>query len=306
MSKPMNLFRSMKVLIFYPRVTKVARTKRKKVLQNRANPIRSPTLIQSHRALGSYPSNHRYQNCRDSDDEVEELEDEDSDLDDEELEEYDDCDDEDGDDRIVGEDVWTESIPTASMESSTENSLARVIKEEVESPMTMSGLPEQQVKSIRSCARDRSVYVHPVLNPVENLSQWKAVKSKGAPPLKPDKENCTADQEAAPRISFSLEPSFKQSSFNFKSRFDQSKNSNQEIAVDASLSNWLVSSETTPTKKTSSMGFETITSAITMSQGSNSARSLDDRPILGALTLEELKQFSASSTPRRSPSRSPD
>uniref|UniRef100_A0A5B6YK39 Eisosome protein SEG2 n=1 Tax=Davidia involucrata TaxID=16924 RepID=A0A5B6YK39_DAVIN len=212
-------------------------------------------------SVGSYPPNHRYQNCRDSDDEVEELEDEDSDLDDEELEDYDEY-DEDGDNRIVGEDVWTESIPTASMESSTE----------------ISSAPEQQVRTIRSnrSARDRSVYVHPVLNPVENLSQWKAVKSKGTPPLKPDKENCIADQE---------------------------------IAVDTSLSNWLVSSETTPTKKTSSIGVETNnTPEISMSQGSNSVRSMDDRPILGALTVEELRQFSASSSPlpRRSPSRSPD
>ncbi|VVA91364.1 unnamed protein product [Arabis nemorensis] len=32
----------------------------------------------------------------------------------------------------------------------------------------------------------------------------------------------------------------------------------------------------------------------------------DDRPVLCALTLDEIKQFSATSTPRKSPSKSPD
>ncbi|KAF2294894.1 hypothetical protein GH714_026878 [Hevea brasiliensis] len=62
---------------------------------------------------------------------------------------------------------------------------------------------------------------------------------------------------------------------------DQSKKSNQEIAVDASLSNWLGSSENTTINKPSTID-------------------------LGALTVEELKQLSLSSSPRRSPSHSPD
>ncbi|KAF5930508.1 hypothetical protein HYC85_031381 [Camellia sinensis] len=219
-------------------------------------------------SVRSYPPNHRYQNCRDSDDEAEEFECEDSDLD-EALEDYGDYDeDEDEDNVIVGQETWSKSIPTVSVESGTEISSARDVIEEVDSPLT-------------KC--------------VENLTQWKAVKSKGTSPLKPQKENFAVEQEA-PRISFS---------FKFKS--DQSKNQNQEIAVDASLSNWLVSSEMTPTKKTSSVGLETITSERSTSPGSNSVISIEDRPILGALTVEELKQFSASSSsPRKSPSRSPD
>ncbi|XP_028065954.1 protein JASON-like isoform X1 [Camellia sinensis] len=250
-------------------------------------------------SVRSYPPNHRYQNCRDSDDEAEEFECEDSDLD-EELEDYGDYDedeDEDEDKVIVGQETWSKSIPTVSVESGTEISSARDVIEEVDSPLTKCGLPEQEVKKIGSNqnARDRSVYVHTVLNPVENLTQWKAVKSKGTSPLKPQKENFAVEQEAQ-RISFS-----------FKSKSDQSKNQNQEIAVDASLSNWLVSSETTPTKKTSSVGLETITSERSTSPGSNSVISIEDRPILGALTVEELKQFSASSSsPRKSPGRSPD
>ena len=65
-------------------------------------------------STGSYPPNHRYQNCRDSDDEPEEFECEDSDLDDdsdEELEDFGGDFDEDEDIRIVSQPVWYESIP---------------------------------------------------------------------------------------------------------------------------------------------------------------------------------------------------
>ncbi|XP_021888557.1 uncharacterized protein LOC110807678 [Carica papaya] len=64
---------------------------------------------------------------------------------------------------------------------------------------------------------------------------------------------------------------------------------------------YLRSSETAPTSKSSSVNFKPST------PGSNSIRSQEDRPILGALTLEEIRQFSASSVrPKRSPSKSPD
>ncbi|KAL6968153.1 hypothetical protein U1Q18_033956 [Sarracenia purpurea var. burkii] len=238
---------------------------------------------------GSYPPNHRYQNCRDSDDEAEEFEDEDSDLDYNDLDDYGDYDEDEEGKRIVEQEMWSDTIPTASMES------------------IMRISPAQEVKSIGSNrnARDRSGYVHSVLNPVENITQWKAVKLKGTttPPLKPSqKENL----QESPRVSFSCETTFKQHpSFGFVSKLDdQFKNQKQEIAVDASLSNWLVTSGTT--NKVSSIGLETISSERSISQGSNSMMSNEDRPILGALTVEELKQFSASSSPRRSPSRSPD
>ena len=223
-------------------------------------------------SVGSYPPNHRYQNCRDSDDEEEEFECTYSDLDKEDDDEEEELQDVD----ITGEEIW--------FESKTEISSARAVSEGLESPRKICGFPEQEVKKNgnKRNVRDRSVYVHPVLNPVENLTQWKAVKAKGTPPLKqPQKEN-------------------------FKSKSDQPMYQNREIAVDASLSNWLISSETTPTKKTSPVGLEPITSETSMSRGSNSVMSIEDRPILGALTVEELKRFPASSSPRRSPSRSPD
>ncbi|KAF3780750.1 hypothetical protein EJ110_NYTH38595 [Nymphaea thermarum] len=68
--------------------------------------------------------------------------------------------------------------------------------------------------------RDRSQYVHPVLNAVENRSQWQALKSKeskNASVIKERKENIPRKQEAISK--FSLDP-------------------RPEPRVDASLSSW--------------------------------------------------------------------
>ncbi|XP_062022071.1 eisosome protein SEG2 [Rosa rugosa] len=236
---------------------------------------------------GSYPPNHRYQNCRDSDDEDEPLDyDEDSDLDDDDLE--DDTDDN-------GELEYEDEIVDSKRGT-------QVMTEDSDSAMP------KKPTGLNYSARDRSGYVHAVLNPVENLTQWKAVKAKKTTVMKPQKENFTLADE--PRISFSSEPSFKEVSSSFKSlkrQSGQARNSNQEMAVDASLSNWLGSSEATPVNKTSTISLDTATPEKSMSYGSpHSATSHEDRPILGALTVEELRQFSASSSPRKSPSRSPD
>ncbi|KAK7393370.1 hypothetical protein VNO78_21923 [Psophocarpus tetragonolobus] len=221
-------------------------------------------------STGSYPPNHRYQNCRDSDDEEEEIDYGESDLGDE-------------NDDVIREEC-NESVDDFGEDGIVATTAAdHVFVEEVD------------VKSIgsNSNARDRSVYVHPVLNPVENLTQWKVVKAKRTPPLRPQKEN-----------EFGV--GVKESPFSLKSESDTSKKLNQEVRVDASLSNWLVSPETTPVSKAGSMASFTGTPDRSTSQGSYSVLSHEDRPILGALTLEEIKQFSATSSPRKSPSRSPD
>uniref|UniRef100_A0A251S5Y7 Uncharacterized protein n=1 Tax=Helianthus annuus TaxID=4232 RepID=A0A251S5Y7_HELAN len=194
-----------------------------------------------------------YGNCVESDDEVEDSDYEDGnddDLDNGEGEDY------DIEDRIICKDVWCESIPVPvpSLESGTESSL------------------------------------NPVLKPVENLTQWKALRSKGTI----TKETIT---HSPSRLSSN--PQKENSSLN------------QEIAVDASLSNWIVSSEkNTPNNKR--VGYynpdlEPVSSGKSFSQESPTLKSIEDRPILGALTIDELKQFSGSScTPRKSPGRSPD
>nr|XP_043637250.1 uncharacterized protein LOC122608227 [Erigeron canadensis] len=217
-------------------------------------------------SVGSYPPNYRYGNCVESDDELEDFECEDEieeGLDDEEEEDYYD------EDRIICQEVWCESIPVLSEESRKESNSV--------------------VKNVSNGnARDRSVYVDPVLNPVENLSQWKALKSKGivTPVPKPLNSNLQ-----------------KENSF-LNSAWIPPKNNNQEIAVDASLSNWLGSNSIPNNKRVDS-----ISSGKSLSQESTttSVMSNEERPILGALTLDELNQFSGSaSTPRKSPGRSPD
>ncbi|RDX80309.1 hypothetical protein CR513_39154, partial [Mucuna pruriens] len=240
------------------------KSEEERALVEKSSQTKSYSEESSVTSTGSYPTNHRYHNCSCSDDEDGAMEYWDSDLTDEDDgdsdmgEEYDE----------VGEDF----------EDAIVNGANQVVVEEVESPIIpMYG--DKDVKSIN--ARDRSVYVHPVLNPVENLTQWKAVKAKRTPPLVSQKENLVLNLES--RAAFGAE---------------SPKKLNREIAVDASLSNWLASSETTPVSK----GLYAGTPERSSSQGSNSVMSYEDRPILGALTVEEMKQFSVSSSPRKSPS----
>ncbi|KAF8394240.1 hypothetical protein HHK36_020447 [Tetracentron sinense] len=182
-----------------------------------------------------------------------------------------------------------------SVESRARISATSIAEKEVNSSVPLPGSSDWELKKLGSNwnARDRSKYVHSVLNPVENLTQWKTLKARATPPLKHQKENLNIEQET--QRSFTLEPGLNLSPFNSKPYLGHSKPPNQEIAVDASLSNWLISSQTTPITKTS-----------TISVGTMSLRSKEDRPILGALTVEELKKLSASSCPRRSPSRIPE
>ncbi|KAK6143963.1 hypothetical protein DH2020_020783 [Rehmannia glutinosa] len=66
---------------------------------------------------------------------------------------------------------------------------------------------DEEVESFR----DKNDHFNSVLKPIENIAQWKAAKTKGTHLL--------------------------------NSKSDRAKYENQEIAVDASLSNWLVSSK---------------------------------------------------------------
>ncbi|MCL7030321.1 hypothetical protein MKW94_030890 [Papaver nudicaule] len=263
---------------------------------------------------GSFPSNHRYGNCTNSDDEYEGTESGDSDLDDEEEDgddddyDYEDDDYEESERRLV-EAESSESFFSLPMDS--RNAAIPVGEKEVNSPLKVDTPLEQEKKTFGSNpnARDRSQYIHSVLNPVENLSQWKVVKARAQSPspLKlQKKENINLEQEST--IPFSAEPTFKLSSFTFNPNVIQSSSPpSKEIAVDASLSTWLGSCESTPSIKSSNVSIARTGSAeVNKSPRSNSPCSIEERPILGALTLEELKQFSATSSPRRSPTHSPD
>lgn len=127
--------------------------------------------------------NYRYGNYVESDDEIDDFDHEDYDFDDD----YD-LDDEEHYDDDIDDDHLDEDL-VSSME-------------------------------LKRNARDRNGYTPSVLNPVENLTQWKALKSNGST-RKPLKFNEQKENLNAP------EPG----------------NHIQETAVDASLSNWLSTSE---------------------------------------------------------------
>ncbi|KAK9291461.1 hypothetical protein L1049_019409 [Liquidambar formosana] len=240
----------------------------------------------------SYPPNHRYQNCMNSDDEYEDLELEESDL-------YDD--DDDDDDDILVQEESSESLFSLSIDSRKQFSAAETGDKEVNSPMPVHNSPDQEVKTIGSnrIARDRSQYVHSVLNPVENITQWKAVKAKATTtPLKhhQSKENINLGEEF--NIPFSLEPSFKLLTHSSKRCSNPPKGLDQEIAVDTSLSSWLVESELTPSTKTSTSTVESYWSHTGQTIDSDSGSSCKNLPKSNSRgKYREDKEVNLQSTP---------
>ncbi|EOA37325.1 hypothetical protein CARUB_v10011017mg [Capsella rubella] len=240
----------------------------------------------------SYPSNHRYKNCRESDDDIEEdeLNCSESDLDEDEDEEY-------YSDVGFSED----SLYNPTKEVYTEETGDKT--EEIDAKL---------ISSIESVRYENHYESQGVLNPVENLTQWKSAKSKGRTMQKQSqKENSnfiSDQQEKTDSSSFGTDPQIDDITLSFKpkSRIEPKKLRNQEVVIDASLSTWLSTSETGSECNSVSM----YTSTPEKHKSSFSSKPVkinhDDRPVLCALTLEDIKQFSASSTPRKSPSKSPD
>ncbi|KAJ4895243.1 Uncharacterized protein Rs2_22037 [Raphanus sativus] len=149
--------------------------------------------------------------------------------------------------------------------------------------------------------------VQGVLNPVENLTQWKSAKSNGKTvhkqSQKENSNNLISDQEDRKKDSFSFGADSQTDDTTLSFKQDSKKVENKEVTVDASLSTWLSASETgsecnsvsnTPEKNKSTSYLKRV------------INSHDDRPVLCALTSEDIKQFSAASTPRKSPRKSPD
>lgn len=181
-----------------------------------------------------YPQNHRYHNCGDDYDEGDEIEAyEESDIDDEFDDDGYDWDDDDDDDGYDEAEVYDE------------NSKQKELSE--------SCYAEDRIKNLKPLApndaglksnlsgRDRSTNMHSVLIPVENLTQWKAIKAKVTSSKHRRKENVPSEQNA------NTWPLVSEASLSFsspcvlESNALQSKPLLPEIAVDASLSNWLVS-----------------------------------------------------------------
>ncbi|KAH0738999.1 hypothetical protein KY290_037704 [Solanum tuberosum] len=178
-------------------------------------------------SMSMYPSSHRYYNCNNSYDEEEDeitLDDSDiDDLDDEEEEDYGVSDDNDDD---VGGDECANSLHIE-----TENKYGHVEK-----------LNKDESNEVGRNHRSS------VLLPVENLTQWKAVKAKGAQQVKHQKENIIkldGKQElpliAKPVNNHCVDLNPKNNS---KAK-PKPQPQGHDIPVDASLSNWIVSARTT-------------------------------------------------------------
>ncbi|KAF8704145.1 hypothetical protein HU200_031638 [Digitaria exilis] len=219
------------------------------------------------------PENHRYQNCSDSDDDVEDEYAEDDVYDDdsdEEEEDFMDC----KIDLVDEEEVRTEENKQESHESLFSLSMSNDQQndQEVISPAPKNSGTSADAESpliTRNNLRDKSQYVHPMLNPVRNLSQWKELKSlktQAVPGTRLGKEN----------VNLVLD-----------TRMSTTLSGKREVYVDASLSTWLNSSEGSTVDKEQSKSPCSISSV-----------SREERPVLGALTVDDLKQSSPQSSPR--------
>jgi hypothetical protein len=237
----------------------------------------------------AFPFNHRYSNCADSDN--------DSEYEDAEEDEYDEL--EDDDEEEGGEDGLDECA--IDDDDDEEHGLLGIGRSEEEACESLFLLPISKTSKERggllAVPGVAASEAPAVLGSVENLTQWKEAKPRAAAaPKSPDKENVTLGQEN--RMGLLAEPAVvpikkkdeKPAGSDYS--YTPSTPSKQEASVDASLSTWLGSSGTPESN----------------SVRSYSPISREDRPILGALTVEDIKISSANSSPRRSrsPSPSPD
>lgn len=200
--------------------------------------------------IGPYPSNHRYQSFRDSYDECDDIELEESDIDDdfvdtdeedEEEEDSQECND-DYDSPKTSQKENLDPFYSSKTDSGKSISFSRSDEGETGNFLRIRALQDDGVLKVESnrSVRDRSQYVHSVLNPVENLTQWKAIKARATPTVKKQKENIGTKQE---RVPLSSSQSFSPLPFSDKLNSNHSKPLIQGFAVDSSLSNWLNSSK---------------------------------------------------------------
>ncbi|GMI70384.1 hypothetical protein like AT2G33400 [Hibiscus trionum] len=198
-----------------------------------------------------YPCNYRYQNCRDSYDEDDEVVYEESDLEDDDDYFDDDDDYKDVDDKFE----------SPNMVSTKGDDLIQLEDDKSTNEMSLRD-------STDGNARIRSQYLCSVLNPVENTNQWKEIKARAAVnPRQTRKENVAVEEES--QLPFTPNPRS-----NCSPNYNQSKSLLQDISVDASLSNWLISPN-----------IDTLQSKKSISDGSFSRRSREDRVILDITNL---------------------
>ncbi|KAG4397667.1 hypothetical protein AAZX31_10G179300 [Glycine max] len=190
-----------------------------------------------------YPSNHRYYNSGDGYDEEDGMAYEDSDIEDYEYD-WEDDNEFDDDEYDWDDDGSDGSLENDEAEVCNGNSKQKELSEPCYPSLAQDKIKNQMLDDAKLKSnlrgRDRSTGMHSVLIPVENLTQWKAIKTKVAPSSKHRrKENVPSKQHTSmPSVS---EASLNFSPCSLESNALQSKPLLPEISVDASLSNWLVS-----------------------------------------------------------------
>ncbi|XP_071738852.1 uncharacterized protein, partial [Rutidosis leptorrhynchoides] len=179
---------------------------------------------------------------------------------------------EDEEDEVLIQEESSESLFSVSINQRTQPKSCPIEVDvdddkEVNSPLKLSSSPELVAKSIESC-HDQNV-----LNPIENLTQWKILKSRPMFLLDQcdEKENINLKQEEiAIAIPLSEEPMCKVSNQKGKVKTD--------TAVTTSLSSWLVEPEkstTTIVSKEEESQFSTGNS-YSYSDGATSWKSFED------------------------------
>ncbi|XP_076892382.1 uncharacterized protein LOC143544116 isoform X1 [Bidens hawaiensis] len=159
---------------------------------------------------------------------------------------------------------------------------------EVNSPLKTSSSPKMTTKSTNSCPNDS------LLNPIENLAQWKTLSVLD---LDQEKENLYLEEENI-TIPVSEDPTFNACDLKGKVKTN--------TAVTTSLSSWLVEPEKSMAVSNQEESQYSTGNSYAYSYGATSWKSFEERPILGAWTIDEVKQVSARSSPRKSPCRNPD
>lgn len=270
----------------------------KEAKERESESVCRPTLIESNGS--SCALKNRYLNCESSDDEL-------GGTDLEEIDVEEDGVEDDGvgvcDEGIAAQEESSESLFSLSIDSRKHFFVAEIgEKEEVNSPFPVKSSCQNELNksAFNQSARLRSEHIDSVLNPVENLPQWKAVTTRTNSPIKnQDKENVLTGQEVP--LSTGPKPTFTLANHICKPSSNNSRFTGQEIAVDTSLSSWLVDSEATPKSKCSN---DSVGNS--PSERASMPSSDKGQPVVGFPIVEDLRQFSASTSPRWSRGRTLD
>ncbi|PKA55060.1 hypothetical protein AXF42_Ash003697 [Apostasia shenzhenica] len=227
----------------------------------------------------SFSANYRYQNCDSSDDEEE------NDSDKEEEGDCEECDFREEENELIvieNEEDSYDSFFTIPMENYWE------ILQEVSrpTPANSSASIEPSILA-KSNVCDRSQHIYAVLNPAENLSQWKQIKVHAATAKNSNKENINSKIED--KTFLGSQPAFKiqKPDKSISSSLNANGVVNHDIILEASLSNWLTPTDDPRIGEPENTNFSSLKSPSILEEG----------PILGAPTVEDIKQSSQTSSP---------